>query len=165
MSATHYDVLGIGLEATPDELHRAYVAAARAFHPDHAGGDADRMREVNAAWEVLSDPVRRAEYDQRLGVTRTRTSASDAVAHDRDPVAVDLDATPFTMPVIVAPTGWLAVAPVAVFALSVALLSVGLVVSSTGLLVLAVAAFVLASGMFVLSPLVAMSRGRVRRRR
>jgi hypothetical protein len=49
--------------------------------------------------------------------------------------------------------------------LCIALFSLGLLLGSVGLLVLGVAALVVASGLFVLSPMIAMSRGRVRRRR
>jgi hypothetical protein len=166
MSATHYDVLGVAAGASASELHRAYVRAARAHHPDRSGGDADRMREINRAWEVLGDPVRRAEYDRRLGASHPLVADPEAEPSERDvDLDVDLDDVPFAAPVVVAPTGWLAVAPVAVFGVSVALFCAGLVMSGPALLVLAVAVFFVASAMFVLSPLVAMSRGRARRRR
>ena len=68
----HYAVLGVDPGADRETIRRAYVAIARATHPDRASGDATaraaaarRIREVNAAWNVLGDPVRRAEYDRR----------------------------------------------------------------------------------------------------
>ncbi len=71
---TLYDVLGVTPTASPDELHRAYRARARAIHPDlQAGATEDereatdqRMRELNDAWHVLSDPERRRAYDRTL---------------------------------------------------------------------------------------------------
>lgn len=79
----HYEVLGIGSGADPAEIRRAYVKQARRFHPDaHAGRSPAerahaerRMRDVNEAWRVLSDPERRRVYDERrLLAEPTRTS-------------------------------------------------------------------------------------------
>ncbi len=73
---THYEVLGVEVTATRADLRNAYVRLARTFHPDfHAGADPtvfeyaqDRMREINVAWQVLSDEGARHAYDQRLGL-------------------------------------------------------------------------------------------------
>lgn len=67
----HYDVLGVGPDATAAELRTAYRTLARRFHPDAADptdapDDAStRMVELNEAWSVLSDQDRRRAYDQR----------------------------------------------------------------------------------------------------
>lgn len=60
-----YEILGVGREATPAELKRAYRQLARKFHPDvNSSPDADeRFKEINLAYEVLSDPVKRQQYD------------------------------------------------------------------------------------------------------
>lgn len=60
-----YDVLRVTPDANQEAIRAAYRALARRFHPDHAGiaGHA-RMSEINAAWEVLSDPARRAAWDR-----------------------------------------------------------------------------------------------------
>lgn len=71
---THYDVLGISADASPDAVKRAYYKRARAYHPDaHAGataaliGEAERaMAAVNAAWHVLRDREARRLYDEDL---------------------------------------------------------------------------------------------------
>ncbi|MBL8777915.1 MAG: J domain-containing protein [Acidimicrobiales bacterium] len=71
---TYYEVLGVAASATHDELRDAYRTEALAQHPDrHASADARsaaeaelRMRVVNAAWQVLGDPVSRAAYDAEL---------------------------------------------------------------------------------------------------
>ena len=71
---THYDVLGVRPSSSDVTLKRAYYRKARALHPDaHAGasaalvGEAQRaMAELNAAWNVLRDPVLRSEYDVAL---------------------------------------------------------------------------------------------------
>ena len=62
MPADFYRVLGI-LPNAPDEVIKAvYRALAKKYHPD-AGGDPDRFRAISDAYSVLSDPVRRREYD------------------------------------------------------------------------------------------------------
>lgn len=58
-----YEVLGLRPDAGAEEIKRAYRRQAREHHPD-AGGDAERFKEVTHAYEVLSDPERRARYDR-----------------------------------------------------------------------------------------------------
>src|SRR5258708_4774821 len=63
----HYDVLGISRGATPDEIKSAFKRLASQHHPDKNGGDpssAVRFKEINASYQVLSDPQRRAMYDR-----------------------------------------------------------------------------------------------------
>jgi hypothetical protein len=71
---TLYDVLGATPSASVEALHAAYRERARALHPDLQGDRSadqrraaeDAMRELNAAWDVLSDPARREDYDRSL---------------------------------------------------------------------------------------------------
>src|SRR5215831_16971610 len=62
--ADHYEVLQISPNAEPETIHRVYRLLAQRFHPDNqeSGSDA-RFRELTAAYEILSDPERRAKYD------------------------------------------------------------------------------------------------------
>lgn len=62
-----YKVLGVGENATADEIKRAFRKLAQKYHPDRNPGDKtaeDRMKEISEASDVLSDPKKRAEYDQ-----------------------------------------------------------------------------------------------------
>jgi len=79
-----YDTLGVGADATEDEITRAYRRLARARHPDTnpdaASGD---FAGLTDAYDVLRDPVRRRRYDQTRD---TRAAAARAAAATRIPV-------------------------------------------------------------------------------
>ena len=87
---SHYDELGVSPSATSAEIRAAYVALARRHHPDRLGAAApaardraaERMARVNAAWTVLSDATRRAQYDALLGVEADRPTG--ATVRDAD---------------------------------------------------------------------------------
>jgi DnaJ domain/Nuclease-related domain len=70
---TLYDVLGIAPEATGDEIKTAYRRKQRVTHPDGSGSTETQSLFVliNKAYEVLSDPVRRREYDVSLSTPRS----------------------------------------------------------------------------------------------
>jgi molecular chaperone DnaJ len=61
-----YELLGVGRDATEDEIKRAYRQLARVHHPDANGGDPAaeaKFKELTAAYETLRDPERRRRYD------------------------------------------------------------------------------------------------------
>lgn len=63
----YYEVLGIAKGASEDEIKKAYRQMAKKYHPDLNPGDKEaeaRFKEVNEAYEVLSDPQKKARYDQ-----------------------------------------------------------------------------------------------------
>src|SRR2546427_3648903 len=62
----YYEVLGVGKDATAEQLKRAYRKLALQFHPDRNPNDPQseaRFKEVNEAYEVLSDQSKRQRYD------------------------------------------------------------------------------------------------------
>lgn len=64
---TYYDVLGVSPTASADAIKTAYRGAARKHHPDF-GGDAEMMKKVNLAYEVLSDEIKRRSYNFDMGI-------------------------------------------------------------------------------------------------
>ena len=65
----YYKVLGVPQSATENEIRRAYRKLAKQNHPDANPGKEERFKEISAAYDVLSDPGKRKEYDEirRLG--------------------------------------------------------------------------------------------------
>lgn len=62
----YYDILQIGPKAEVETIYRVYRIMAARFHPDNPKtGDIEKFLLLKTAYEVLSDPVRRAEYDER----------------------------------------------------------------------------------------------------
>ena len=62
-TANYYDTLGVKKDASTDEVKKAFRRLARKHHPD-AGGDEEKFKEINEAYEVLSDAEKRSQYDQ-----------------------------------------------------------------------------------------------------
>jgi curved DNA-binding protein CbpA len=171
---SHYDVLGVTARATPDEVRAAYRRAARDHHPD-AGGDAQRMSDLNVAWHVLGDPVRRAAYDRQLA---RRPAAGHGFVAPAAPFASrgeggawDVDADVYRtaeewadladarpLGQTRALEGWWAILPPAMLVAALALFFGAFIFRAPALLSLSGGTLVLALGLFVLAPLRAMSR-------
>jgi hypothetical protein len=174
----HYEVLGVPRTASLDQVRAAYRAAARDHHPD-AGGSPDRMRELNAAWRVLGDPVRRAAYDRELQAGSTRpgdaTAGRPGAAPTGEAFGVDgfvpdlgdmalsaeeladlADGRPLRDTAQL--EGWWAILPPAILVGSVLLFGASFVFVSRGMLAMSAVGFILALGLFALAPLQAMRR-------
>ncbi|WP_068400205.1 J domain-containing protein [Pedobacter cryoconitis] len=67
--SNHYDTLGVSRNATSEEIRKAYKKLCLEFHPDKNGGNdfyTEKFKEINNAYEILGDAVKRAEYDLSL---------------------------------------------------------------------------------------------------
>lgn len=64
MSTNYYDVLGVSKSASADEIKKAFRKKAHEYHPDKGGGNSEKFKEVNEAYQVLSDSQKRDQYDQ-----------------------------------------------------------------------------------------------------
>ena len=171
---THYEVLGVESDAAAPVIRRAYLAKARTVHPDyHADADAAtraraerEMRQLNAAWEVLGDERRRAEYDDGLRVASRQvmrerpagTPSPEFVPYsddDTDYAALLDDAGPgngATIPRAVQ------LAPPLLLGFGLFGLSVGLVTGIAAVLALGIVCVLLSGIAFVLTPALAVMR-------
>lgn len=62
----HYETLGVEKSASAEEIKKSYRKLASKYHPDKAGGDTEKFKEIQVAYEILSDTQRRAQYDIEL---------------------------------------------------------------------------------------------------
>ena len=78
---THYDVLGVGRDASTAEIRAAFRRLARAHHPDTStSGSADSLAPINDAWRVLGDPAARRAYDRMLDAEAASSEAAEHYA-------------------------------------------------------------------------------------
>jgi curved DNA-binding protein CbpA len=88
---THYDVLGVKLDATEEEIRTAFRRLTREHHPDRFAGEQraraeERFQSITEAFNILSHPDSRSRYDTDLSIRRPQ-SAGSTVAMDRKEVA------------------------------------------------------------------------------
>lgn len=75
MAKNYYDVLGVSKDASADEIKKAYRKMSLKYHPDRQGGKSEsekkvaeeKFKDINEAYETLSDSGKRAEYDNPIG--------------------------------------------------------------------------------------------------
>lgn len=78
MARSYYAILGIPADASHEEVKTAYRRLAKQYHPDHAGGDSCKFRDIQEAYSVLADSAKRREYERhrQTGRVRVRTASS-----------------------------------------------------------------------------------------
>lgn len=78
---TYYELLGLEIGCSQEEIKKAYHELALKYHPDVNKSDEarDKMKSINEAYEVLSDPEKRAEYDSKLRMKKS--TVTDTARH------------------------------------------------------------------------------------
>ena len=166
---THYDVLGVAQDAPAAAVRAAYLGLARRHHPDYftdatasVRADAEqRMRAVNEAWAVLSDPGRRAAYDRTLGIAAD-PDAFRPIEPD-EPGDVDPRLEPDVPYRRVSAgeerrTRLATLIPISLFGAAVGAVVMGLAIGIPALLAIGVVLFLLSCAGFVVVPLLVLSR-------
>ena len=79
----YYEILGVDRNASDDDIRKAYRKMSRKYHPDLAGAEfEDKFKEVNNAYEVLSNPEKRRMYD--MGVDPNNPSSGSSAGNPFD---------------------------------------------------------------------------------
>jgi hypothetical protein len=80
----YYGILGVDRGATRDEIQDAFHALARKYHPDVNPDPrvVERFKDISAAYEVLSDPRQKAQYDRQTGASEQHTSQAHGYSGD-----------------------------------------------------------------------------------
>lgn len=170
-SASHYELLGVAPHASHDEIRRAYRALAQVHHPDaNPEAAAATMVEINAAWEVLSDPGRRRAYDWAIGTTPLPRGAfddeddgdgEDDDGEDDDPLA-HLRDDPDAPPAKRRPSDLLLFVPVMLLLTAVGTFAFAVMSESEGLRTMAILLAPVTAASFLAAPLFMMLRARSR---
>lgn len=80
----YYKILGIAKESSPEDIKKAFHKLAHKYHPDKSGGDEKKFKEINEAYQVLSNPEKRKQYD-RFGRTNFGAGSAGGYGFQGDP--------------------------------------------------------------------------------
>ncbi|MDD5569174.1 MAG: molecular chaperone DnaJ [Candidatus Pacebacteria bacterium] len=64
MQKDYYKILGVSKTSSPEEIKKAYYKLAHEFHPDKKGGNEEKFKEINEAYQILSDKDKKSQYDR-----------------------------------------------------------------------------------------------------
>lgn len=64
MAKNYYDILGVNKNASAEEIKKAFRKMAHKYHPDKPDGEEGKFKEANEAYQILSNPEKRQQYDQ-----------------------------------------------------------------------------------------------------
>lgn len=73
MSKDYYQILGVNKNASQEEIKQAFRKLAHQYHPDKKGGNAEKFKEINEAYQILGNEQKRKQYDQ-FGSTNFNSS-------------------------------------------------------------------------------------------
>ena len=85
---TYYEILNLSEDASVEELKQAYRSLIKTWHPDLNPDKPDAARvaqKINEAYGVLSDPIKRSQYDEYLSLTRPKAAAAQPAASASEP--------------------------------------------------------------------------------
>jgi DnaJ-class molecular chaperone len=86
MAKSYYAILGVKPSATGDEIRSAYRRLAKEYHPDLYAGSGEIFREIQEAYHVLGDPLRRRRYERHISPVRAGRRPQRTVSPQPEPL-------------------------------------------------------------------------------